>query len=844
MQVIKRNGESQKLNFSKIQHRVEFLRNPVFQNPNYIRIPENELNIYVDDISQFLVTKLYDGINTSELDILGANEAYDKVLMNPLYEDLAVRFIVNNLHKELRLKYNGELMFYKACKLMKNCTVQNKSAKKINDDCFNYIKENKYEIESMFNYSADYNITYHGIKLLMNKYLTKNNDYLNSVKNILESPQHLFMRVAIQTYVNVPFVNAKDDIYRTYKYMSEMKFTHATPTLFNSCRINNQLSSCYLTNVDDSTESIMNWLTNCAHMSRFGGGIGTNIHRLRSTNAYIKGTHGSSNGILPILQMADKVINCFDQGGGKRKGAHAVYLELWHPDIMEFLESKLKRNVESKKLEYLFTGLWICDEFMRRAKYESMLYEKGIEVNTWYLISPDKCRELANTYDHMFSDSYLRDEDLDMIRYEFTYNYRKCIKEGNYNKVISARKLLMKIHEITIEMSMPYKCMKDTANRMNNQCNQGMIDNSNLCTEIYEHVDKDNIAVCNLASICVNKFVYNDNGINKYDYEELGNIARQITRNIDNIIDNSFCPVDEGKHSNSLMRPIGIGVQGLHDTFILMGYEFGSEEALELDYHIFETIYYYSLLESIELAEKYGTYPLFDKSPLSNGVLQQDLTYHALKNVKKHNDFRYDEMYDWDSMRQMVKKGVRHSLRIACMPTASTSTIMGNSPCIEPYIGNIYKRSDSVGETIKYNRHMIMELINKGLWNMDIKNEILNNRKSSIQHLDLPDEIKKKYKVAFDNGMTKNIINHAIARNWFVDQGQSLNLFIENPTNTILNKALYYAWGYQLKTASYYIRRLTTIDARKDSIISRNKQENTNNELFVESDKDCELCAS
>ena len=832
MLVIKRSGEKQKLNFSKIQDRVEFLRNPAYQTKDYIEIPGGELNIYIDGISKSLVNKLHNNIHTSELDIMGAIESYDLVLENPLYETLAVRFMVNNLHKFLRIKYNGELAFYKACKLMRNCKVRGNMAPKIKKEYLEYIEQNKYEIEEMFNYSADYNITYHGIKLMFDKYLTKINECEHNMENIIESPQHVFMRVAIQAYCHLPFEEVKDDIYRSYKYMSELKFTHATPTLFNSLRINNQLSSCYLTNLDDSTDHIIHWLGNTAKMSRYGGGVGSNVHNIRATNAYIKGTHGTSNGLTPILKINDQVVNCFDQGGGKRKGAHAIYVELWHPDIIEFIDSKLKRSVESKKLEYLFTGLWICDEFQRRAKYETMLYNEGIIEHTWYLISPDRCRELVNSYDHKFSENYLDDSEVNIIDYEFTYNYRKCINEGNYDKVISARELMLKIHSVCMEMSMPYKCMKDTANRLNNQSNQGMIYNSNLCTEIYEHVDNENIAVCNLASVCVNKFIeYDNTGTPYYDHEALGMAVRQITRNIDNIIDNSFCPVEEGRNSNQLMRPIGIGPQGLNDAFILMGYEFGSREALELDYHIFETMYYYSLLESIELAEKRGAYPMFRGSPLSMGKLQQDLTYNALSQVNKQDDFKFHDMYDWDYMRKMVKKGVRNSLRIACMPTASTSTIMGNSPCIEPYIGNIYKRSDSIGETIKYNKHLINELIEKGLWSSELKNMIMNDRKSSIQHLDLPEDIKKKYKVAFDKGMNKAIINHSIARNWFVDQGQSLNLFMENPTAELLNKTLYYAWSYQLKTASYYIRRLPKIDARKDTIISHTKKQIQKNEI-------------
>lgn len=847
--IIKRDGTKQPLAMEKVHNRIKNLCQPM--DNQRINIPGKKLNLNGDSFAIKLVSKIYNNISSSTLDQLGALEAYSHAVFNPDYEDLALRFVISDLQKNTLVLFNHtdnlllasfSMMYNHYRKIIdnKHNNIYSENPHPlINEHIYNIVKNHADELEKIINYSLDYNMSYTGFNLLIDKYLTKING------TVVELPQHLYMRCALGIWYNHydgTLESIIDNVRNTYNFLSNDLCTHATPTLFNAGRTNAQFSSCYLVQpADDDLLEIYNWNSECAQLSKYAGGLGSAVHKIRGRGAYIKGTDGTSNGVCSMLKIVDATSVYVDQGGGKRKGVHAIYLEMWHSDIEDFITMKIKRGMDDSKCPNLFYALWINDEFMRTVKKEEEIYiETGKKKRLWYLMSPDSSPGLYEKYDESFSYEWVENPD---DNFAFTQLYRKYITEGRYVKKISAVDLIRSVYEITKETSIPYRCFKDTANRYSNQKNLGTIQCSNLCTEIYQYTSAEETAVCNLASICVNKFV--ENGI--YNYDKLGQVAYQLTKNLDNIIDINHYPSNKAKISNLKHRPMGLGIQGLADTFILMGYEFGSDEAKELDFHIHETIYYYSLTASVDLAQEFGPYESFEGSPASFGKLKMDLLTDA--GVK----IQYEYMYDWEYMREKVKKGLRNSLRTCSMPTASTSTLKNNSPSIEPLNAIIYKRTDSTGEHTKYCREMVKELIDMGLWDETLLNNILQTETGTIETLSLPTNIKKKYKTAWDEGMLKNIINHSIVRNPFIDQGQSLNLFIARPYTGILNQILFYAWEGQINTASYYIRRLPPKAAKKlnvqNHIESDNKEKVCKQSSISETfgrwtTNDCETCSS
>ena len=760
MFVIKRDGHKEPVMFDKITARIKKLC--------------YSLNPLVDPVrvSMRVIEGLYDGVTTSELDNLAAEVSATMTTSHPDYATLAARISVSNLHKNTKKSFSetmADLYNY----------VNPRTGKKaplLSDEVYKVIKKNAEKLDSTIIYNRDFNYDYFGFKTLERSYLLR----LNGV--VVERPQHMLMRVSVGIHYD-----DLDSAIETYNLMSKKFFTHATPTLFNSGTPKPQLSSCFLlTMKEDSIDGIYDTLKQTAKISQSAGGIGLSIHNVRSTGSYISGTNGTSNGIVPMLRVFNDTARYVDQGGGKRKGSFAIYIEPWHSDIFDFLDLKKNHGKEEMRARDLFYAMWIPDLFMKR-----------VESNEdWTLMCPNECPGLYDCHSEEFEKLYL--------------NYEK---EGKGRKTIKARELWEKILESQIETGTPYMLYKDACNRKSNQKNLGTIRSSNLCTEILEYTSKDEIAVCNLASIALPMFVKN----NSFDHKELFNVTKRVTKNLNKVIDRNYYPVKEAENSNFRHRPIGLGVQGLADAFIKLRMPFTSDEAKALNQDIFETIYYAALTASMEEAQRDGTYKSYKGSPISKGEFQ-----HNMWGVK---DEDLSGRWDWAKLRKDIKKnGIRNSLLVAPMPTASTSQILGNNECFEPYTSNIYTRRVLSGEFIVVNKHLLEDLVKLGLWNEELKQELMKAN-GSIQHIDfIPQDIKDLYKTVWELSM-KDIIDMARHRGYFIDQSQSLNLFMEGATMAKLTSMHFYAWKSGLKTGMYYLRTKSAVDAIKFTLDNTKKKE-------------------
>ena len=760
MFVLKRDGRKEPIMFDKITARIRKL--------NY------GLNPLVDPVrvAMRVIEGLYDGVTTSELDNLAAEIAATMTTSHPDYAKLAARISVSNLHKNTKKSFSEtmtDLFEY----------VNPRTGKKaplLSDEVHKIIKKNADKLDSSIIYNRDFGYDFFGFKTLERSYLLK----LNGV--IVERPQHMLMRVSIGIHLN-----DIESALETYELMSKRYFTHATPTLFNSGTPKPQMSSCFLlTMKDDSIDGIYDTLKQTAKISQSAGGIGLSIHNVRATGSYIAGTNGTSNGIVPMLRVFNDTARYVDQGGGKRKGSFAIYVEPWHADIFDFLELKKNHGKEEMRARDLFYAMWTPDLFMKRV-------EQNVE---WTLMCPNECPDLYNVHGDEFDALYLKYES-----------------EGRGRRTIKARELWEKILESQIETGTPYMLYKDAANRKSNQKNLGTIRSSNLCTEIMEYTAPDEVAVCNLASIALPMFVKDG----AFDHQALYDVTVQVTKNLNRVIDRNYYPVIEAQNSNFRHRPVGLGVQGLADTFIMLRLPFTSEEAKKLNQEIFETLYFAAVTASSEEAKKEGTYETYKGSPISNGEFQ-----HNLWGIK---DEELSGRWDWASLRKKVKKqGVRNSLLVAPMPTASTSQILGNNECFEPYTSNIYTRRVLSGEFIVVNKHLLEDLVDRGLWNEDMKHELMRNN-GSVQSIEgIPEDLKELYKTVWEMSM-KDIIDMSRHRGYFIDQSQSLNLFMEGATMAKLTSMHFYGWKSGLKTGMYYLRTKSAVDAIKFTLDTKPKSE-------------------
>ena len=766
MFVVKRDGHKEPVMFDKITARIKKLC--------------YGLNPLVDPVrvSMRVIEGLYDGVTTSELDNLAAEVAATMTTTHPDYANLAARISVSNLHKNTKKSFSqtmDDLYNYVNPRT-------NKKAPLLSDEVYKVIKKNAEKLDSTIIYNRDFNYDYFGFKTLERSYLLK----LNGVT--VERPQHMLMRVSIGIHLD-----DLDAAIETYTLMSKKYFTHATPTLFNSGTPKPQLSSCFLlTMQDDSIDGIYNTLKQTAKISQSAGGIGLSIHNIRATGSYIAGTNGTSNGIVPMLRVFNDTARYVDQGGGKRKGSFAIYIEPWHSDIFDFLELKKNHGKEEMRARDLFYAMWIPDLFMKR-----------VESNEeWTLMCPNECPGLYDTHSEEFEKLYLKYE-----------------KDQKGRKTIKARELWEKILEAQIETGTPYMLYKDACNRKSNQKNLGTIRSSNLCTEILEYTSKDEIAVCNLASIALPMFVKN----NSFDHKELFKVTKRVTKNLNKVIDRNYYPVKEAENSNFRHRPIGLGVQGLADTFIKLRMPFTCDDAKTLNQEIFETIYFAALTASMEEAIKEGAYKSYKGSPISKGEFQ-----HNMWGIK---DDELSGRWDWDGLRKEIKKnGVRNSLLVAPMPTASTAQILGNNECFEPYTSNIYTRRVLSGEFIVVNKHLLEDLVKLGLWTEELKQELMKAN-GSIQHIDgIPEDIKELYRTVWELKM-KDVIDMARHRGYFIDQSQSLNLFMEGATMGKLTSMHFYAWKSGLKTGMYYLRTKSAVDAIKFTLDNTKKEEKVKEEV-------------
>ena len=747
MYVVKRDGRREAVKFDKITARIKKL----CYGLNSLVAPEK--------VAMKVIEGLFDGVTTSELDNLAAEVAATNTITHPDYALLASRIAVSNLHKNTKKSFSDtvtDLYEYIDPKT-------NEKAPLISDEVYKIVKKNADVLDSTIIYDRDFRYDFFGFKTLERSYLLKLKG------QVAERPQQMIMRVAVGIH--------KDDLdaaIETYNYMSEGWFTHATPTLFNSGTPKPQMSSCFLlATKEDSIPGIYDTLKQCAQISQSAGGIGLSIHDIRATGSYIKGTNGTSNGIVPMLRVFNDTARYVDQGGGKRKGSFAIYIEPWHADIFDFLDLRKNHGKEEQRARDLFYALWTPDLFMQRVE----------ENGDWTLMCPHECPGLSDTHGKKFEKLY-----------------KKYESEGKGRKTIKAQELWFKILESQIETGTPYMLYKDAANEKSNQKNLGTIKSSNLCTEIIEYTSPDEVAVCNLASIALPKFVIDG----KFDFEKLFKVTYRVTRNLDKVIDANYYPVPEARNSNMRHRPIGIGVQGLADAFILMRQAFESEEARQLNKDIFETIYYAALTASKDLAIEKGPYESYKGSPVSQGILQFDMW-----NVKP------SERWEWDLLREEIQKnGVRNSLLLAPMPTASTAQILGNNECFEPYTSNIYTRRVLSGEFIIVNKHLLRDLVKLGIWDDRLKNKLMASN-GSIQNIDeIPDNIKNLYKTAWEISQ-KVLLDMAADRGAFIDQSQSLNIFMENANFAKLTSMHFYGWKAGLKTGMYYLRTKSATDAIK-----------------------------
>ncbi|NVK83017.1 MAG: ribonucleoside-diphosphate reductase subunit alpha [Cytophagia bacterium] len=749
MLVVKRDGRRESVKFDKITARVEKLSYGL--DPNFVE---------PIDVAKKVIEGLYDGVSTQDLDNLAAEIAATLTVKHPDYARLAARIAISNLHKTTSKSFSNtmkRLYTYVDPKTGENAPLVSK-------ETYGIIKANAALLDSTIIYDRDFSYDYFGFKTLERSYLMKLDG------KIVERPQHMLMRVAVGIHGE-----DMEKAIETYHLLSEKWFTHATPTLFNAGTPKPQLSSCFLlTMKDDSIDGIYDTLKQCAKISQSAGGIGLSIHNVRAKGSYIKGTGGVSNGIVPMLRNFDMTARYVDQGGGKRKGSFAMYLEPWHADIFDFLDLKKNHGKEELRARDLFYALWIPDLFMKR-----------VEANEeWTLMCPNECPGLADAYGD-----------------DFEKLYEKYEKEGKGRQTVKAQDLWFEVLEAQIETGTPYMLFKDAANKKSNQKNLGTIKSSNLCTEIIEYTAPDEVAVCNLASIALPMYVNAET--KQYDFQKLYDVTYVATKNLNKVIDVNYYPVPEAKNSNMRHRPIGLGVQGLADAFLMMGFPFESEEARKLNRDIFETIYFAAMTASKDIAKVEGPYETFKGSPVSKGIFQYDMW-----GVTPDSG-----LWDWDSLKKEVKKhGVRNSLLVAPMPTASTSQILGNNECFEPYTSNIYTRRTLSGEFVIVNKHLMKDLIDLGLWSADMKNKLIA-AKGSVQNIkEIPDNIKELYKTVWEISQ-KAIIDMSADRGAYICQSQSLNIHIQDPNFGKMTSMHFYAWKKGLKTGMYYLRSRAAADA-------------------------------
>jgi len=764
MKVQKRDESYETVSFDKVLRRIQLL--------------STDLSINPFEVAQKVCTRIYDGVKTSELDELTAYMCSSLIADNPDYDKLASRITISNHQKKTSPSFSEVIeTLYSPVKL-------------INHDLYKLVQDHKDKLNSYIKYERDYNFDFFGFKTLERAYLMRIDD------KVIERPQHMFMRVALAIHGN----DIKDAL-ETYDGFSTKKFLHATPTLFNFGTLRQQGSSCFLLHMnDDSINGIYDSLQECAMISKYAGGIGIHIHNIRGKNSRIRGTNGKSDGIVPMLRVFNSTARYVNQAG-KRNGSIAVYLEPWHCDIESFLELRKNHGNEEARARDLFYALWIPDLFMERVKTDGL----------WSLMCPDECKGLSDVYGSEFVELY--------TQYE---------KEGKFNKQVKAQTLWIKILESQIETGTPYMLYKDSVNQKSNQQNLGIIKSSNLCTEIVEYTSPDEIAVCNLASLCLPSFIHDG----KFDFDELGQYTKILTKNLNKIIDKNFYPLEKARRSNLKHRPIGIGVQGLSDTFMILKMPYESNEAKELNKQIFETIYYYAMKTSMEISKKRsesinnseteylvnlnefekdlkdfkGAYSTFNGSPTSKGIFQFDMW-----GVNP-------SMYDWEELKQnVVTWGVRNSLLVAPMPTASTSQIMGFTESYEIMTSNIYKRKTMAGEYIIVNKYLISDLIELGLWNSDMKDTIIINEGSIQTIKEIPENLRELYKTAWEVKQ-KAYIDQAKDRGAFICQSQSMNIFVAEPTLPKLNSIHFYGWSSGLKTGMYYLRTKPQASAQQFSI--------------------------
>merc|ERR1712223_355246 len=763
MFVKKRDGREEEVHFDKITSRIQKLCYGL--DDNFIEATA---------ITMKVIQGLYAGVTTVELDNLAAEIAATMTTKHPDYAILAARIVISNLHKETKK------VFSEVITDLYNMRSHDRPTRMISEEHYKIIKANADRLNSAIVSNRDFNYQYFGFKTLERSYLLKIDG------KVVERPQHMLMRVSVGIHGD-----DIDSAIETYNMMSEKLFTHASPTLFNAATPRPQLSSCFLLTMSgDSIEDIYDTLKRCALISKSAGGIGLNVHCIRATGSYIAGTNGTSNGLVPMLRVYNNTARYVDQGGNKRPGAFAMYLEPWHADIFAFLDLRKNHGKEEQRARDLFYALWIPDLFMKRVK----------EFGVWSLMCPHECPGLADCWGE-----------------EFEALYEKYEKEGRARKSVKAQEVWSAIVESQIETGTPYMLYKDACNRKSNQQNLGTIKCSNLCTEIVEYSSADEVAVCNLASIAVNQFV--DASNKTYDFKRLKEVTKIATRNLNKIIDVNYYPVPEARNSNMRHRPIGIGVQGLADAFILMRLPFESEEAQLLNKQIFETIYYGALEASCELAEKFGPYETYEGCPVSKGIFQYDMW-----------DVTPTSLHDWETLKAKVKKhGIRNSLLMAPMPTVSTAQILGNNEGIEAYTSNIYSRRVLSGEFQVVNPHLLRDLTERDLWDDEMKNQIIS-RNGSIQGIDeIPDDIKALYKTVWEVSQ-KTILKMAADRGAFIDQSQSLNVHVAEPNYGKLTSMHFYGWKLGLKTGMYYLRTKAAAAAIQFTVDKKKLKEITNKE--------------
>jgi ribonucleoside-diphosphate reductase alpha subunit len=787
MHVVKRDGRKESVKFDKVTARIV----KMCYGLDPLVSPEA--------VAMKVIEGIFDGVTTNQLDNLAAEVAAAKTMDHPDYALLASRIAVSNLHKDTKKTFSEtieDMYNYIDPKTNQNAAL-------ISDEVYKIIQKNKDLLDSSIIYDRDFRYDYFGFKTLTRSYLLKING------NIVERPQHMLMRVSLGIH--------KTDIQaaiKTYNLMSEGWFTHATPTLFNSGTPKPQMSSCFLlTMKEDSISGIYDTLKSCAQISQSAGGIGLSIHDIRATGSYIKGTNGASNGIVPMLRVFNDTARYVDQGGGKRKGSFAIYLEPWHADVFDFLDLKKNHGKEESRARDLFYALWIPDLFMKRVK----------ENGDWTLMCPHECPGLSDTHSA-----------------EFEKLYTKYEKAGKGRKTIKAQDLWFKILESQIETGTPYMLYKDAANAKSNQQNLGTIKSSNLCTEIIEYTAPDEVAVCNLASIALPKYVTEEG---TFDHDKLFEVTYQVALNLNKIIDENFYPIEEARNSNLRHRPIGIGVQGLADAFMMMRLPFESEGAKTLNAEIFETLYYAAMTASKDLAKKDGPYESYKGSPVSKGIMQFDMW-----------GVTPSPRWEWDVLKAEVKKyGVRNSLLLAPMPTASTAQILGNNECFEPYTSNVYTRRVLSGEFIVVNKHLLKDLVKEGLWTKEMRQTLMSTN-GSVQNINvIPQELKDLYKTAWEIS-GKAIMDQAADRGAFICQSQSLNVFMENANFGKLTSMHFYAWEKGLKTGMYYLRTKAATDAIKFTVdkmmvqstpkVVSEKEAAEAIACSIDNPDDCEACGS